>query len=98
LGQGNVPPAPGNTAPPVLQKPYEAVRDFFNYYALANVLYDTNGYYATGNGTPGASAGIQVGGALSGYHQWQSAVLSLSYRGDYRKYFSNSYGNANDQS
>jgi hypothetical protein len=93
----NVPPAPGNTAPPLLAKPYEAVRDFFNYYALANVVYDTNGQYVSGGGA-GSSAGVQLGGGVSGYHEWATAQFNLSYRGTYRDYFSNNYGSGNDQS
>jgi uncharacterized protein YaaQ len=98
LAQDNVPPPPGNTAPPLLQRPYEAARDFFNYYALANVVYDTNGYYVTNNQSPGSSTGMELGGGISGYHQWRTSELSLSYRGLYRSYFSNSYADGNNQS
>ena len=41
---------PGNAAPPLLQRPYEAARDFFNFYAFANSTFDTNGSYLNSGG------------------------------------------------
>ena len=79
------PPVPGNTAPPMLQRPYEAVRDFLNFYAFADGTYDSSGYYASG-GNAGAGIGLVVGGGASGYREWPTGVLELSYRGDYRTY------------
>lgn len=89
--------APGNTAPPVLQKPYEVLRDFFNYYATAGFDYDSNGQYLLGGLQSGSAEGVSVGGGVSGVHNWASASFSLSYRGTYSDYFGN-FGHANNQS
>ncbi len=89
--------APGNTAPPILQKPYETLRDFFNYYATAGVDYDSNGQYILGGLQPGSATGVALGGGASGVHNWATSTLSLSYRGTYRDYFNN-FGHANEQS
>ncbi|MBV9264800.1 MAG: hypothetical protein JO061_01390, partial [Acidobacteriaceae bacterium] len=67
---GPGPQIPSNTAPPLLQRPYEAVRDFFNFYALANAIFDSNGYYNSIGGSSGSSAGIMVGGGATGFHQF----------------------------
>ncbi len=88
---------PGNTAPPMLQRPYEAARDFFNVYAFANATYDTNGYYLNNGANSGASAGVSAGGGASGYHQWSTGLLELNYRGDYRSYLSSSAPSGNEQ-
>lgn len=89
---------PGNAAPPLLQRPYEAVRDFLNLYGYANGTFDTNGYYLnlTG-GNSGSSAGVTAGGGVSGYQESATSVLELSYRGDYRTYQASSFPSGNEQ-
>ncbi len=90
------PQIPGNTAPPLLQKPYETVKDFFNFFAFANGVLDSNGAYVQ-NANVGETFGEMVGGGASGYHQFATGSLSIYYNGDYRHYNSDSYGNGTDQ-
>ena len=87
---------PGNTAPPLLQKPYETVRDFFNFFAFADGVMDSNGAYLE-SANAGASFGERLGGGAAGYHQFATGSISLYYNGDYRHYDSNTYGSGTDQ-
>lgn len=87
---------PGNTAPPMLQKPYETLRDFFNFFAFANGVLDSNGAYLQ-NSNSGATFGQMVGGGAAGYHQFATGSLSVYYNGDYRHYDSDNFGNGTDQ-
>ncbi len=87
---------PGNTAPPLIQKPYEAVKDFFNFFAFANGVLDSNGAYLQ-NANQGASFGGVLGGGASGFHQFATGSLSVYYNGDYRRYNNNTYGDGTDQ-
>lgn len=87
---------PGNTAPPLLQRPYEAAKDFFNFFAFANGVLDSNGAYLE-NANAGATFGEMIGGGASGYHQFQTGSLSVYYNGDYRHYSSNGFGDGTDQ-
>jgi hypothetical protein len=87
---------PGNSAPPLLQRPYEAAVDFFNFFAFANGVTDSNGAYL-GNRNSGAAFGEMVGGGASGYHQFSSGSLSVYYNGDYRHYNGSNYGDGTDQ-
>jgi hypothetical protein len=87
---------PSNTAPPLLQRPYEAVKDFFNFFAFANGVLDTNGAYLQ-NANSGSVFGEQIGGGAAGFHQFSTGLISVYYNGDYRHYGKNSYGNGTDQ-
>lgn len=95
-GGGTQSQIPGNTAPPLIQKPYEAVKDFFNFFAFANGVLDTNGAYLQ-NANQGASFGEMVGGGASGFHQFSTGSLAVYYNGDYRHYGKSSFGNGTDQ-
>lgn len=86
---------PGNTSPPLLQKPYETLRDFFNYFATADYSYDNNAGYLIGGGHGGGASGLQVGGGASAFHNWQKSTFSLYYRGNFRDYLG--VGHADDQ-
>jgi hypothetical protein len=88
---------PGNTAPPLLQRPYEAAKDFFNFFAFANGVLDTDGAYLQ-NANSGATFGETLGGGASGYHAFSTGSLAVYYNGDYRHYGSNNFGNGTDQS
>ena len=92
--QSQIPP---NTAPPLLQRPYEAAKDFFNFFAFANGVLDTNGAYLE-NANSGATFGETVGGGASGYHAFSTGSLAVYYNGDYRHYGKNNFGNGTDQS
>ncbi len=96
LAQDNGGQMPGNAAPPLLSRPYEAVRDFFNFFAFANGVFDSNGAYL-GAAHSGAGVGTEVGGGASGYHQYAKGTLSLDYRGDYRSYATSGFGSGTDQ-
>lgn len=87
---------PGNTAPPLLQRPYEAARDFLNVYAFADATLDSNGAYLNGANT-GSTTGFSAGGGANGYHQWSTGVFELTYRGDYHDYGSGGLPSGNDQ-
>jgi hypothetical protein len=87
---------PSNTAPPMLQRPYEAVKDFFNFFAFANGVFDTNGAYVQ-NANAGHVFGELIGGGASGFHKFSTGSLSVYYSGDYRHYNSNSFGSGTDQ-
>jgi hypothetical protein len=60
---------------------------------------DTNApLYTNGtNGGSGASFGFDVGGGLNLNHQFESAFISLGYRGDYRDYTNSSYYSGTNQ-
>lgn len=94
LGQTS---APGNTAPPILEKPYEAARDFFNYFATLGADYDSNGQYVGGGTGRGSAEGLTIGGGISGVHTWATSMFSLSYRGNYNDYFGG-FGHTDQQS
>ena len=96
LAQDSGGSVPSNTAPPLLQRPYEAVRDFFNLFAFANGIYDSNGAYL-GAQNSGGGIGTEVGGGATGYHQFEKGALSLDYRGDYRSYQTSGFGSGTDQ-
>ena len=87
---------PGNTAPPLLQRPYEAAKNFLNFFAFANGVLDTNGAYLE-NANAGSTFGTQLGGGVAGYHEFATGSFSLNYRGDYRNYTSASFGSGTDQ-
>jgi hypothetical protein len=87
---------PGNTAPPLLARPYEAAKDFFNFFAFASGVSDSNGAYLE-NANAGATFGEMIGGGAAGFHQFATGSLSIYYNGDYRHYNSNGYGDGTDQ-
>lgn len=73
--------------------------DYFDIFGFANATYDT----ALPLLSPGAQAfgsawGVSAGGGLSAGHKLKDGVFSISYRGDYRHYFSNTFSNGTDQS
>ncbi len=62
--------------------------DFFNFFAFTDLVHDSN--LSTFGGGQSGAWGYDIGGGVTGYHQFETGTLSLSYRGDYR-----SYGGAN---
>ena len=97
LAQDSGGSVPSNAAPPLLQRPYEAVRDFFNFFAFANGLYDSNGAYLGAENPSMGGIGTEVGGGATGYHQFEKGSLSLDYHGDYRSYQTSGFGSGTDQ-
>ena len=97
LAQSGGGQTPGNTAPPLLGRPYEAAKDFFNFFAFADGVFDSNGTYL-GAANSGGGVGIDVGGGASGYHQFSKGTVSLDYHGDYRDYQTQGFGSGTDQS
>ena len=95
-GSGSQSQIPGNTAPPLIQRPYEAVKDFFNFFAFADGVLDSNGAYLQ-NSTAGASFGERIGGGAAGFHQFSGGSLAVYYNGDYRHYENTNFGNGTDQ-
>ncbi len=87
---------PGDTGVPILARPYEAARDFFNFYAFANAVVDSTGLLA-GATSQQAGFGEEVGGGISGYHRFETGDFSLSYRGSYRTYQTSGYPDGSDQ-
>ncbi len=73
--------------------------DFFDIFGFANATYDTAlPLLRPGTESFGSAWGVSAGGGLSAGHKFKDGVFSLSYRGDYRHYFSSSYSNGTDQS
>jgi hypothetical protein len=72
--------------------------DFVNYFLFGNGTYDTNlPVIRNGASTYGGAFGWDVGGGVTASHSFKGGEFSLSYRGDYRHYNSNGYGNGNTQ-
>jgi hypothetical protein len=73
--------------------------DFINVFAFGNGLYDTELPQLTPSGSNiyGGAWGYDVGGGLTGGHNFKDGVFSISYRGDYRHYQNNGYGNGTNQ-
>ncbi|MBV9083991.1 MAG: hypothetical protein JOZ62_15035 [Acidobacteriaceae bacterium] len=82
-------PVDTSTNPITLVTPFEGGRNFFNYYAFLNGVFE--------RGTSGINTtGVELGGGVSAFRQWASANLALSYRGGYRAY-TGSYSSGTDQ-
>lgn len=73
--------------------------DFVNFFAFANGMYDTAlpVLSSTSSRFDGAF-GVDAGGGVTAGHNFKDGTFSLSYKGDYRHYFSNTYSNGQDQS
>jgi hypothetical protein len=69
--------------------------NFLNVYAFATGLRDSN--IPLYNGTSGASYGIDVGGGVDLRHMFETGVISLAYRGDYRDYTNGGYSDGTNQ-
>lgn len=71
--------------------------DFVNVFAFGDGTFDT-ALPKLGAGGYTSALGVTLGGGITAGHQFRDAGLSFSYRGDYRKYFTNTYSNGTDQS
>ena len=72
--------------------------DFVNVFAFADGIYDTSLPQITSNSSrEGGAFGLSAGGGITAGHNFKDGVFSLSYKGDYRHYFGNSYSNGTDQ-
>ncbi len=73
--------------------------DFVDIFAFGNGTYDTAlPLLRGGSGGYGPAWGLSAGGGLTVGHKLKGGSFSLSYRGDYRHYFSNTYSGGTDQS
>ncbi len=78
-------PADTTSNPVTLAQPFEAGRNFFNFFAYANGIFDDNS--ATIGGSQSFSGlGFEAGGGVTGYHEFAGGSLALNYRGGYRNY------------
>ncbi|MBV8553274.1 MAG: hypothetical protein JOY54_18400 [Acidobacteriaceae bacterium] len=69
--------------------------NFVNFYAFVDAVHDSD--QVTLNNSGVGSWGVSVGGGVDLFHQFETSVVSLSYRGDYRNYGSTSFGGGSDQ-
>jgi hypothetical protein len=69
--------------------------DFFNATAFFDGIYDTTQQAVNAPNTGGA--GFDVGGSVSGSKSFSNALLSLTYRGEYRDYGSSFGGKGSNQ-
>lgn len=92
-------PGDTETNPVTLSIPYNAAeRNYFNFYGFANGIYDSNEYLATSSPSGNQTGwGIEGGGGVTGFHEFATGDLALSYRGDYRAYESSAYPSGTDQ-
>lgn len=69
--------------------------NFVNFYAFANAIRNSN--TPLYNGGVGPSYGFDVGGGVDLNHGFETGVISLAYRGDYRDYTNSSYSSGTNQ-
>ncbi|MBV9302667.1 MAG: hypothetical protein JOY62_04760 [Acidobacteriaceae bacterium] len=90
--------------PVTLAQPVEhGSPNYVNFFAFANGVYDSSSpVFQSGqsqSGSPSAAGwGIEAGGGVTAYHDFNHGSLALSYRGAYRDYESSLYPNGTDQS
>ena len=92
-------PGDTETNPVTLSMPYNAAeRNYFNFFGYADGLYDSNEYLATSSPSGKQSGwGAEGGGGVTGFHDFATGDLALSYRGGYRAYESSFYPSGFDQ-
>jgi hypothetical protein len=91
------------TSNPVsLAQPAEGLRNYVNFYAFGSGVYDSTfpvyqgGQFNNPSADQGAW-GYEVGGGVTGNHDFKRSTLSLSYRGGYRNYEGSIYPSGTDQ-
>jgi hypothetical protein len=91
------------TNPVTLAQPLEpALRNYVNFYAFGNGVYDSTfpvyqgGQFNNPTADQG-SWGYEVGGGVTAFHDFNRGSLSLSYRGGYRNYQGSIYPSGTDQ-
>jgi len=74
--------------------------NFVNYYAFANVVYDTNSptLNSSGQSVNNGGLGYSVGGGVSAFHAWNKSTLALGYSGSYNDYSSSFFASGTNQS
>lgn len=97
----NPPPETGTPVdtmsnPVTLVQPLEGGRNFFNFSVFANGVYDVNAFQAAGSPSTGGW-GVDLGGGVTGFHEFRTGSVALSYRGGYRDYQSNLLPSGSDQ-
>lgn len=89
-------PVDTTSNPVTLAQPLEGGRNFFNFYLFADGVYDLNSFQTAG--TPGTSGwGVDAGGGASGFHEFSTGSVALSYRGGYRDYQTSLFPSGTDQ-
>lgn len=73
--------------------------DFFNFFAYADGVYDSDAPTLQNNGQSANTGGYgwDIGGGVTGYHRLNDGDIAVSYRGDYREYDGGLFGNGTDQ-
>lgn len=93
---------PGDTLtnPVTLATPYDATeRNYFNFYGYVDAVYDSNEYLNSSSPSGSENGwGVEGGAGVTGYHEFSTGNLALSYRGGYRDYESSLYPSGTDQS
>lgn len=89
-------PVDTTTNPVTLAVPLEGGHNFFNFYLFGDGVYDVNSFQAAGTPSSGGF-GVDVGGGVSGYHEFSTGDIALSYRGGYRDYQSSLFPSGTDQ-
>lgn len=72
--------------------------DFFNFYAFANGVYDSEPLTLNGQSVNQGGWGFDGGGGVDAYRHLRDGFISLSYRGDYRDYESTFFPSGTSQS
>lgn len=88
-----VPTGPGTTTNIVTLASSLLEHDFFNVFAYANGVYDSQTYSGSSNLH---NFGEEVGGGVTAFHVFHNGQLSLNYSGGYRNY-SGSFGSGTNQ-
>ncbi len=94
-------PADTTSNPVTLAHPDEQSPNYFNFFLFANGVYDSTspifeaGQPQSSSGSSGL--GLDVGGGVTGVHQFAGGSFALSYRGGYRDYQSSAYPSGTDQ-
>lgn len=69
--------------------------NFVNFYAFVNAMHD--GSVPVIGGSSNGSWGFNVGGGVDLDHRFETAIVTLTYRGNYTDYGNNSYGGGTNQ-
>lgn len=72
--------------------------DFFNFFLIANAVYDSEPTTLNGRSVEQGGWGFTGGGGIDAFKQLKDGYISLGYRGDYRDYSSTFYPSGTDQS
>lgn len=92
------PPDQGSSSNPITSLASEFLQhDFINYYAFANLVYDTEPISFQGRTVNEGGIGFDGGGGLDAQKIFRDGFFSIAYRGDYRDYTSTVYPSGTDQ-